>query len=149
MGLQIVQTITLIAFLYRQDGGRPFLPLLFLNGKRAYQATTMRLKKIKTMSKTKITPDVPDELLKQYALILLQEVDQSLFWGNVSLTEQTWIKAGKWKEKTGGSPQQWKDCMARLEAARIVTRDGGKGTRVWALPYNSIKSKLQKIAYAK
>jgi len=102
-------------------------------------------RKLRNLGEVKPIPDVDDIILRKFARVLLQEIGQAAGIEDVKLTEPVWLVGGKFKEQIGGSPAQFKACMERLEAERIVTRAGGKNVRVWAMPYRSITSKLQRL----
>ena len=134
------------------QGRRPNIPQLFdmttkavKRGVYALDVKLQKRRKIKNLNNAPVIPDVDDVLLRKFARVLLQEIGQSAGIEDVKLTEAVWIVGGKFKDIVGGSPAQFKACMDRLEAERIITRSGGKNVRVWAMPYRSITSKLQRL----
>lgn len=149
--LILTAIIALYRLLDRQDGRtHTHTATLIDYAKQKYEQSVQHMKKrrLKNVNKTPVIPDVPDEMLRQFARVLLHEIEQAASVEDVSLTETTWITDGKFKELIGGSRKQFTACMDRFEAARIVTRGGGKNTRVWAMPYRSITAKLQKFTHS-
>jgi hypothetical protein len=121
------------------------LPLIRDFAKRQFSFKVPKLRKLKNLGKAPVVPDVDDIILRKFARVLLQEIGRSAGIEDVKLTEPVWLVGGKFKDVIGGSPAQFKACMERLEQERIVTRAGGKNVRVWAMPYRSITSKLQRL----
>lgn len=151
LGLQLVIVAFLFAVAWMLDG-KPtltnILPKINNYARRGVYELGVRLqkpKKIKNLGQTPVTPDVDGIILRKFVRVLLQEIGQSVDIEAVKLTEPVWVAGGKFKELIGGSPAQFRACMDRLEAERVVTRAGGKNVRVWAMPYRSIASKLQRL----
>lgn len=92
-----------------------------------------------------VVPDVPEWMMTRFVTVLLREIANSASIEDVKLTEPVWVAGGKFRDLVGGSPAQFRACIARLEAARIVTRGDRRGARVWSMPYRSINSKLRSL----
>jgi len=154
IGILMALVVPLVAIILSQldkRGGLSIMPsvntfqLVGRLVKRRFSFKVPKLRKLRNLGKTPVTPDVDDTVLRKFVRVLLQEIGQSVDIEAVKLTEAVWIVGGKFKDVVGGSPAQFKACMERLEAERIVTRTGGKNVRVWAMPYRSIASKLQRL----
>lgn len=148
LGLHFVEVIALLALAMSRDGRSigGILPSVNDYAKRNFgYVTKIVRKKLKNMNGAAVVPDVSDEIMSRFVNVLLHEVDASASIEDVKLTEPVWVKSGKFAETVGGSPEQFRACMKRLEAARIAVVIDKRGTRGWAMPYRSIRSKLRNL----
>lgn len=140
------------------DGGRFAMPRVNLNGSRVFELSLKAGKRFAERAKEKreakrrknlggvgVVPDVDDFIMRKFCRVLLREIEESDDIEAVKLTESVWLAGGKFRELVGGSPAQFRACMERLEANRVITRSDGRGVRAWAQPYRSVTAKLKKI----
>lgn len=141
--IQIVNSFILFSLLNRMDGRVSLRPKINI-----MQLTTSALRKIKNMNNAPVVPDIPEWMMERLVVELLRELSRSAP-SEIKLSESVWIRDGRWRRMTGGTPQQFRDAMTRLEEARIVTRKDPekreKSERVFAQPYRSLESKLRKL----
>lgn len=155
MGLMLVMvTVFFALWSVIIQGRRPNIPQLFdlttkavRRGVYALDVKLRKGKKLKNMNGAPVTPDVDDGIMRSFVRVLLREIEQKQQAGgsmaDVSLVEADWVTNGRFAEVSGGSPKDFRACMDRLEAARIIERKDKRGTRGWRQPYQSITSKLK------
>lgn len=114
--------------------------------KRNFELVVKASKRLRNMNKADVIPDAPEWMVQRMAAYLLREL-QDIEPSRISLSESVWVRQAKWKDITNGegTAEQFRQVMARLEAARVVDRGGANGARVLAQPYRSLESKLRRL----
>lgn len=151
LGFMVLFVTAVVASLSSRDNAfARLLPKINNYAKRGIYALDVKLqkrKKLKNMNGAPVTPDVDDGIMRSFVRVLLREIEQKQQAGgsmaDVSLVEADWVTNGRFAEVSGGSPKDFRACMDRLEAARIIERKDKRGTRGWRQPYASITSKLK------
>lgn len=137
MGLMLVMvTVFFALWSVVIQGRRPNIPQLFdmttkavRRGIYTLDVKLQKRRKIRNIDSAPVVADVDESLVKIMARYLLAELETKSL-ADVDLSETKWVRRGEWKELSGGTPEQWRAVMDRLEAAGIVERKGAKRTRV-------------------
>lgn len=140
--IQIVNWWMVFSRLGKLDGERKsrVVPMLYELAVRGAK------RKLRNISRTPVVPDVDDEVFRKFCRVLRDAAVQRGVEA-VELSETFWIREGAFRELVGGSAEQFRACMSRLEAAGVLERADGRGRRTWRKPLHSITSKLKRMAY--